>query len=102
MKPSTYSPVYAAALYPDLAEIARKHGYALACHGSLARDFDLTCIPWAKECSDPDKVVEDILSVFDIRLIGKPGTMNHGRIAYTISIGHGECALDLSFMPRIK
>lgn len=39
MKPPNYAPVYAAALYPDLAELFRSHGYALACHGSLARDL---------------------------------------------------------------
>lgn len=40
MKPANLAPVYCA-LYPALAEIARKHGYAMAIHGTMARDFDL-------------------------------------------------------------
>lgn len=99
MKSANYAPIYAAALYPALVEITRKHGYALAVHGSLARDMDLTCIPWAEQCSTHKVVLEEIITTFDIQLIGMGHMKNHGRIAYTISVGHGECALDLSFMP---
>jgi len=94
MKPANYAPVYAA-LYPAFAEIARKHGYALAIHGSLARDFDVVGIPWADVVSDPEDVIKQITTEFDVRTIGEPVIKNHGRVAYTISIGHGECALDL-------
>ncbi len=101
-KPSpSYAPVYAAALYPDLAIVARQHGYALAVHGSLRRDFDLICIPWVQNPSPPRDVVEAFISGFAIREVGgEPTTKEHGRIAYTLAIGFGECALDLSFMPR--
>ncbi|OKN23544.1 hypothetical protein AM343_001586 [Klebsiella variicola] len=34
MKPANFAPVYCA-LYPALAEIARKHGYAMAIHGTM-------------------------------------------------------------------
>lgn len=98
VKPN-YAPVYAAALYPELAAIFVKHGFALACHGSLARDFDLIAVPWIDKPSNPDEILKEITTHFWIRLIGKPEAKNHGRIAYTISIGHGECAIDLSFMP---
>jgi hypothetical protein len=98
----SYSPMYAAALYPDLAVIARKHGYALAVHGSLRRDFDLVAVPWADVPSDPQTVVDELCRDFMIRQIGKPEAKIHGRTAWTISIGHGECALDLSFMPTVK
>lgn len=99
MKPATYAPVYAAALYPGLAMICREEGYCLAVHGSLQRDFDLICIPWIATPSTPQAVVDRIVKSFDIRQIGNPGLKEHGRMAWTISIGHGECALDLSFMP---
>ena len=56
IKPN-YSPVYAAALYPDLAAICISHGYALAVHGSLARDFDLIAVPWAAQTSPPELVL---------------------------------------------
>lgn len=97
-----YAPVYAAALYPDLATIAREHGYALAVHGSLARDFDLIAVPWVDNPSEPATVLDDITSKFAIRLItpkDKGNDKPHGRQAFTISIGHGDCALDISFMP---
>lgn len=104
VKPN-YAPIYAAALYPELAKIFVAHGYALAVHGSLARDFDLIGIPWAENVSDPELVIAEICSHFWIRVIEAPERVckkNHGRIAYTISIGHGECAIDLSFMPIAK
>lgn len=104
IKPN-YAPIYAAALYPELAKIFIKHGWALAVHGSLARDMDLIAVPWSEAVDDPETVIDEICSHFDIRVIDAPervGIKNHGRIAYTISVGHGECALDLSFMPRQK
>lgn len=99
MKEANYAPIYAAALYPQLAEIARKHGYALSVHGSLARDFDLFCVPWSEKISEPIEVIKAICSKFYIRQIGEGTLRNHGRIAYTLSIGHGECACDVSFIP---
>lgn len=96
-KPS-YAPVYAA-LYPELAELARKHGYALAIHGSLQRDFDLIAVPWIENPSYPREVIDDITTQFDINLIGHGTTKLHGRTAWTLSIGFGHCAIDLSFMP---
>lgn len=59
MKDANYAPIYCG-LYPALAEVTRKHGYALAIHGSLANDFDLICIPWLAEPSEPKEVVDEI------------------------------------------
>jgi hypothetical protein len=100
VKPANYAPVYCA-LYPDLAEIARKHGYAMAVHGTVGRDFDLICIPWIEAPGTPADVVAEICSTFAIREVGKPDTTHHGRIRHTVSISHGECFLDLQFMPVI-
>ena len=100
MKPANFAPVYCA-IYPGLAEIARKHGYALAIHGSLARDADLICIPWVDAPSDPVAVISEMTTTYAIRQIGEPEAKKHGRVAYTISIAFGECALDLSFMPLV-
>lgn len=101
MKDPTYAPVYCA-LYPKLAAITREHGYALAIHGTLARDMDLICIPWVPKPSEPQTVVEAITSRFYIRQIGQAQAREHGRVAYLVSIGHGECAIDLSFTPRVE
>jgi len=96
VKPN-YAPVYAAALYPELARIFIDNGYCLAVHGSLARDFDLIAFPWSYELTSRTAMLRKITKKFAIRIIGKPQKKAYGRLAYTISIGFGECALDLSF-----
>jgi hypothetical protein len=99
MKDANYAPIYCA-LYPELATITRAHGYALAVHGSLGRDMDLVCIPWADSVSNSKDVVDAIVERFAIRVVsGSPVTKNHNREVWTITIGFGECFLDLSFMP---
>lgn len=101
MKPPNYAPVYCAAMYPDLAEITRSHGWALAVHGSLARDLDLICIPWVDKPSDPRTVIDAIRAKFAVDLVGDgPSPKPQGREAWTLSVGFGECAMDLQFMPR--
>lgn len=99
MKPANFGPVYAAALYPQLAELFREHGYALAVHGSLARDMDLIAVPWARDVSPHEKVLEAITSTFAVKMIGESTGKEHGRRAWTLSIGFGECSVDISFMP---
>ena len=101
MKPANFSPVYAC-LYPQLAEIARSHGYSMAVHGSMSRDFDLICIPWTDNCASPEGVVATILGMYDLKQRGEPKIMEHGRISYLLAVKFGECFIDLSFMPRIK
>jgi hypothetical protein len=102
VKPANYAPVYAAALYPQWAEIAREHGYALAVHGSLARDFDLIAVPWRDDAKEPQALLDAITSRFAAKLTGGPPSAKaHGRMSYTLSIGFGECFADLSFMPRV-
>lgn len=98
MKQANYAPIYCA-LYPELAEIARAHGYALSIHGSLARDFDLICVPWADYVTDPEMVVEAFTNKFAIKRVGEMTLGNHGRMIYTLSISFGECFIDLSFTP---
>ena len=96
---ASHAPVYAA-MYPTLADIARAHGYALAIHGSIQRDFDLVAIPWTESPSDHDVLIAAMCDKYVIRLVGEPRLKSHGRIAYTLSVQWGECAIDLSIMPR--
>lgn len=95
----SYAPMYCA-LYPELARVAKKHGYAMAVHGSLARDFDLICIPWVEAPSNPKTVVDELKKEFALDEIGEPEVRGHGRKIWTLAIGFGECFLDLSFMPQ--
>lgn len=99
MKKANFAPAYAA-MYPALTEIARQHGYAMAVHGSMQRDFDVVCIPWIEAPSDPTIVVEAMCREFAISCVGKPETKFHSRLVYTLSVEFGDCFLDLSFMPR--
>lgn len=98
MKPANFAPVYAC-LYPQLAEIARNHGYCLAVHGSMARDFDLICVPWVAEPSEPQAVVDEFCSTFAMKEVGGPAEIReHHRLIYTLAVKFGECFIDLSFM----
>lgn len=100
MKDPNYAPMYCA-LYPGLCEITRAHGYALAVHGSLARDMDLVCIPWTHDAAEPQTVVDAILKRFHVEQHFGWKPKDHGRLVTTITVGFGECFLDLSFMPRL-
>lgn len=95
-----YGAVYTAALYPDLCKLFQRHGYALAVHGSLARDLDLVAVPWAEKLSARAVVLKELTETFTIHVTGEPEQRNHGRMAYTLSVGFGECACDLSFFPE--
>lgn len=102
MKKPSYAPLYAA-IYPELSELFRKHGYALAIHGSLQRDFDLIGVPWIETPSQPETVVEEIVNDFGGKNIGGLEIKLHGRLTYQIAIQFGNCYLDLSFMiPRFN
>lgn len=102
IKPN-YGPVYAAAMYPDLAKIFQQHGYALAVHGSLVRDFDLIAVPWGTELSQPTVVLDAIMKEFAVTLSpDSPMIRNHDRVAYTLICGFGNCQIDLSFLPKFN
>ena len=100
MKPANRAPMYAACCYPDLAEICRSHGYALAVHGSLARDFDLVAIPGADQIPEPKQIVSEITTRFAVTQIGEPTHKGHGRICYTLA-WLGEAFMDFSFVPSV-
>lgn len=90
--------------YTKLDRIAWRHGYALALHGSMARDLDLVAIPWTEDADSPDKLiaafVRFIVSKSDVDIQTPiPAKKPHGRLAYTIPIGHGGQYLDISIMP---
>ncbi len=95
------SAAYYAALYPQMAEIARLLGYALAIHGSLSRDLDLIAVPWTEEAVESECLAEALRGA-----VGGfwaphdfPATKPHGRRAWSIQMGSGPY-IDLSVMPR--
>jgi len=100
----SYAPIYAASMYPDLAGFFKKHGYALAVHGSLQRDFDLIAVPWIEEALDPDTVIKLLVEeFFCLKYTGEVGIKPHGRLVYTLVLNFGfGCFLDLGFISKRK
>lgn len=96
-----------------LQQIAKRHGYALAIHGSLHRDFDIVAIPWIEEASEPLVLIKAFKKATgavtqhpdtdyllkDCRPTNKP----HGRKAYALHVtteGMYGGYLDISIMPK--
>lgn len=104
------------ALYPMLLQIAKDHGYTLAVHGSLHRDFDLIAVPWIESASDALTLIRAMRR--ETRTVTaheksdrkwakdcSPTEKPHGRRAYSLHVtneGMYRGYLDISVMPRIK
>jgi len=93
--------------YTKLERIAWRRGYALALHGSMARDLDLIAVPWTEDADSPEKLVEAFRRFIITKAadkvslkIGKPTRKPHGRQAYVLPIGYEGHYIDLSIMPR--
>lgn len=106
MKEPTFAPGYVA-IYPVLAEIANKHGYSLAVHGSVSRDFDLIACPWVETATTAEELMNEIAlcvgAVMSRRdgggtQLSEPSLKPHGRRSWAIPIDCG-AYLDLSVMP---
>lgn len=116
MKDVSPAAVYVA-LIPLLMERARKCGYALAVHGSLARDLDLIAAPWTEEAVSGEALVLELLAAGGwtgahllpestdqegkvARKAGSaPDAKPHGRLAWSIHFNNG-LYIDVSVMPR--
>jgi len=96
-------PVLYAIFYGAMVRVARRHGYALALHGSLRRDCDLVAVPWTEASSAPERLIDALVK----RTGGyvPPGEAKvvkaHGRMTWVIYVGGGGY-LDLSVMPRSR
>ena len=96
-----------------MQEIARQSGYALAVHGSLARDIDLIAVPWVDEISEVEDMHEADFLIERFRhylekcfgsacLTGETGIKPHGRQAYTIIVNGTNVWFDINVMPTTK
>lgn len=107
-----------ALLVPDLMKAGREVGYAIAVHGSLARDLDVVAIPWTEEAVPAERLILHLAAAVDGR-IRNGGTRNadgewqtahgsapsvkpHGRLAWTIHLDRGGLYVDVSVMPRVR
>lgn len=105
MNRANFSPLFAS-MYCGLCNIARKHGYALAIHGTMNIDFDLVAIPWTDEAVEPIVFINEMLNLMNLCGVENHGLYNleptikpHGRLAWLIILGNG-ATIDLSVMPR--
>lgn len=91
---------------PQLVDVARKFGYALAVHGTRRRDLDLIAVPWTDRADEPEKLIDAIalvtgtLTGWGHKRSGDWTEKPHGRRATTI-IASAEVHLDISVMPRL-
>lgn len=106
MRSGAYALCFAAAL-PQLQAEARKAGYALAVHGSMATDLDLIAIPWTEQAWEAQKLVDLLCEVVNGRMYSdidpNPVPRPHGRLAWSIYFNRDMRAgpyIDLSVMPR--
>lgn len=107
MKPPSPAPGYIQH-YLITCEIARSCGYALAIHGSMARDLDVVAVPWTDEAVSAEDLAAKVAEQFawvitgddgEKRLVVGPTKMPHGRLAWSIPL-MGHSSIDLSVMPR--
>jgi len=82
---------------------AKDCGYAIAIHGSLARDCDLIAVPWNDSATTPEVLIDTIAQVTntfstpsaDDSDVKRP----HGRRAWKLFFG-GKPYFDVSVMPK--
>lgn len=89
-----------------LKEIAEAHGYALAVHGSMTRDFDLVAVPWIDNPKSHEEFLTAVRNAIGIRrsdgkIWDEIGMMPNGRYAYVIESGAGGY-FDISITPTIQ
>lgn len=93
-------------LLRPLRNEAKLHGYAIAVHGSLARDIDLVAIPWTAEAKSPEVLIGGLRCVlqrmYPIEGEVPPNELHpkpHGRLCWSFWI-RPWTYIDLSVMPR--
>lgn len=85
-------------------EVARSHGYSMAFHGSLARDIDISFMPWIGSPSTAEALIDGLLAAADFAICPEktnPGEVTvHGRRRWVI-LGAipGPAYFDISVWP---
>lgn len=96
---------YLAQNYKLLAQVARRHGYALAAHGSLLRDVDLIAVAWVPSAKGPRTLMKAMLGIVRattgereklyVRMHTEPEVKPHGRLAWSLHFSR-DAYLDVS------
>lgn len=93
-------------ILPPIRRAAKAEGYAVAVHGSLARDIDLVAIPWSEHAHKPDLLISHIRGIlagfFGACYVSKEATEKpQGRKAWTFTSHTMTAEVDLSVMPLL-
>ncbi len=94
-------------ILPVIAQVriaAKRHGYAVGWHGSMARDIDMIAAPWTDNASPPEEMVAHVVKCVRgwIKPSDKcPSLRPHGRKAWSIHLLGTGTYIDLSVMPLI-
>jgi len=82
---------------------AREMGYAVAVHGSLARDVDLIAVPWVEDAAPADRLVDALMETIgrcdftnDAQSEAKP----HGRLGWSFWMHEYSTYVDLSIITK--
>lgn len=94
-----------ARLIEPIREAARAKGYAVAVHGSLARDVDLVAVPWTAKAVSAGALLRAVLRT--VKALDPDAYLPHvaadkrphGRASWSIHLTEGTW-IDLSVMPR--
>lgn len=94
-------------ILPPLRRAAKAEGYAIAVHGSLARDVDLVAIPWADHARSPELLIGTVrgilAGIFGACYVSAEATEKpHGRKAWTFHSHTMTAEVDFSVMPRLS
>jgi hypothetical protein len=91
--------------FDEVRELAHWLGYAVAVHGSGARDIDIVAIPWVGDSVSPSEFVQaltDMIGRCDL-CEGKQAVVKaHGRRSWSIWLHEYSTYLDLSVTPRTE
>lgn len=96
--PETYSIV--AALYSQLATIARQYGYSLlTAENNDPFGFELFMTPWEKDPKPPEEFIKQITTDFVIRQAGFPVERLHGQKEWRLYAIREENIFNIIFLP---
>jgi len=111
-QPIKGAPAIFAAILPDVIEIAKQCGYAIAVHGSMTHDMDLIAVPWMYNALPTsiliERIREHVKGHIDLEgttiMSPSPEKKVHGRMAWSIYLRPDFTGpyIDISVTPRIN
>lgn len=114
-KPTKVKPSFYAYCFEGMKDTAKRYGYNLVLHGSMARDFDLIAIPWQDKLSDVDEMIQEFATAIGGHVMPQSyeekHCFPHGRLSAVININRGgkwnnyddkEYYIDISIIPSPK